>query len=133
MNQQASFSRESIEIRFRCHAKKESGKGLLFEFLQNDEIFTSKEMILQAIKAYWMPVAMAKTTHFSEEEIEYVGLRAIQELRRQIDEIAFLTGVQLNTNMSEKEVITEVTPLSQASKNQEIAFKQDVPFADLGL
>lgn len=132
MKQQVSSSRDSVEIQFRCRAKKKSGKGFLFEFLQNDEVFTSKEMILQAIKAYWMPVAMAKNNYFSEEEIEYVGLRAIQELRRQIDEIAFLIGLDLKQKSLEI-TAQENSFIPKVHENEEKALTQDVPFADLGL
>lgn len=124
---------KSIEIRFRCQAKKISQQGYLFDFLQNDEVSTCKEMILQALKAYWMPIAMAKTNHFSDDELEFVGLRAIQELKRQMIEIAMSVG------LDEREIYphspatgTElVEPPPKA--DSENSFTETSPFADLGL
>ncbi len=129
----SSQQRKSIELRFRYQAKRISQQGDLFDFLQNDEVSTCKEMILQAIKAYWMPIAMAKTNHFSEEQLEFAGLRAIQELKRQMLEIAISVGLdleQLHLHSSPTETELVEPPLKT---NQEISFTETSPFTDFGL
>ena len=134
MEKQISSQRaKSIELRFRCQAKKISQQGYLFDFLQNDEVSTCKEMILQAIKAYWMPIAMTKTNQFSEEQLEFAGLRAIQELKRQMIEIAISVGLDLDEiylHSSQKETELVEPPLKT---NQEISFTETSPFTDFGL
>ncbi len=124
---------KTIELRFRYQAKKISQQGYLFDFLQNDEVSTCKEMILQAIKAYWMPIAMAKTNHFSEDELEFVGLRAIQELKRQMIEIAMSVGLDLEEIYPHSPAtgteIVETPPKAEL----ENSLRETSPFADLGL
>ncbi len=134
MSQQEKSERQpSIEIRFRCQAKKKSEKGFLFEFLQHDEILTSKEMILQAVKAYWMPIAMAKTNYFSEDELSQVGLRAIQELRRQMTEIAWLTGLELENVHFFGENPLQESLEPERIEHLEVDLTQETPLTDLGL
>ena len=134
MEKQISSQRaKSIELRFRCQAKKISQQGYLFDFLQNDEVSTCKEMILQALKAYWMPIAMAKTNHFSDDELEFVGLRAIQELKRQMIEIAMSVGLDEREiypqNPATGTELVELPPKADA----ENSLTETTPFADLGL
>ncbi len=127
-----TISREKVtELYFRYQAKKSSGEGILFDFLKNDEVLSHKEMILQAIKVYWFPIAMAKTNFFSEDELSQAGLRAIQELRRQMQEIAFLTGVDWSAHFPGENPRKE-SHFSEFQEHLQVDSIPEESFSDLG-
>jgi hypothetical protein len=81
--------------RFQIKTKPNSTDELLIKFLKaKDTNSSEKERLLQAVSAFWLPLALVEVGTFSEKEIALYGLSAIQHLREQITHLSLVLSLQ---------------------------------------
>jgi hypothetical protein len=86
-----------FDYRVRVQVKTESPDAVLLDFLRNERqgSYSHKEMLLWALRAYWMPFAQqqyARSTQ-SETQLRHIALSSIYQLEKHIDYIRETFGL----------------------------------------
>ncbi|NEQ64348.1 MAG: hypothetical protein F6K21_02395 [Symploca sp. SIO2D2] len=71
--------------------------ALLLTYIKEHPISPVKEMMLQALRAFWLPLACLKSGNYSKEELELVGLEAVHALEKQADYLRFQLKLPIKT------------------------------------
>lgn len=80
---------------FKAKVKVNSVHEKLINFLkEKDGDSNEKERVLQALSAYWLPLALIESNSFSEKEIALHGLAALQRLQQQINFLSLVLSLQ---------------------------------------
>jgi hypothetical protein len=81
---------------FKAKVKVNSVHEKLINFLkEKDGDSNEKERVLQALSAYWLPLALIESNSFSEKEIALHGLAALQRLQQQINFLSLILSLQV--------------------------------------
>ncbi len=75
---------EPIELKLRLKKSRKQGEGKLVEYMMNHPTLSSAEVVMEACRAYWMPLAFAHLGESNEAVLRSVGWKAIGELESQI-------------------------------------------------
>jgi hypothetical protein len=94
-------NRKMIDYRVRIQVAEDSPDGVLLHFLKHERhpSFSHKEMLLWALRGYWMAIAFRQRSELGNEvaeaQIQRMALDAIYQLRQQIAYIqsTFETGL----------------------------------------
>jgi hypothetical protein len=82
---------ERRNFTFRYQPYANTPDSILIDHLQTgDAVRSGKEMVLLAIRAFWLPLAYYEAGNFSEEEIRRIGLMCCHALEHQITYIRLL-------------------------------------------
>lgn len=80
---------------FKAKVKINSVHEKLISFLkEKDGDSNERERVLQALSAYWLPLALIESNSFSEKEIALYGLAALQRLQQQITFLSLVLSLQ---------------------------------------
>jgi hypothetical protein len=80
---------------FKTKIKTGSLNDKLLNFLKAEGELSERERILQALLAYWLPLALLDTGDFTDKDIALCGLATIQKLKQQINHISLILSMQL--------------------------------------
>jgi hypothetical protein len=83
-----------FDYRVRVQVKTESPDAVLLDFLRNERqgSYSHKEMLLWALRAYWMPFAQQQSAR-SETQLRHIALSSIYQLEKHIDYIREAFGL----------------------------------------
>lgn len=80
--------------RIQIKTKVDSLMEILLKYLKDkDGELSEKERLLQALSAFWLPLALVESGQFSEKEIAIYGLAAILRLKQQITHLSSLLSL----------------------------------------
>jgi hypothetical protein len=84
-------SKKMFDYRVRIQVAEDSPDGVLLDFIKNERhpSFSHKEMVLWALRGYWMAIALRQrsevgNTSVSDAQIQRMALDTIHQLRQQI-------------------------------------------------
>lgn len=83
---------EQIDFRWRYQPRKETDIKLI-EYIQSNPIRAKNEIILVAIRSFWLPHAIT-TNSGDKKQIQSIARSCIQVLKRQAQEIGELAGLE---------------------------------------
>jgi hypothetical protein len=83
---------EQIDFRWRYQPRKEIDIKLM-EYIQSNPIRAKSEIILVAIRSFWLPHAIT-TNSGDNKQIQSIARSCIQVLKRQAQEIEELAGLE---------------------------------------
>ena len=75
---------EPVELKLRITRSKKQGEGKLVDYMMNHPTLTTADVVMEACRAYWMPLAFAIIGKSNEAVLRSVGWKAIGELEAQI-------------------------------------------------
>ena len=75
---------EPVELKLRITRSKKQGEGKLVDYMMNHPTLTTADVVMEACRAYWMPLAFAIMGESNEAVLRSVGWKAIGELEAQI-------------------------------------------------
>lgn len=75
---------DPIELKLRITKSKKQGEGKLLDYIKNHPTLGSAEVVMEACRAYWMPLAFDHMGETNEAVRRSVGWKAIGELEAQI-------------------------------------------------
>jgi light-regulated signal transduction histidine kinase (bacteriophytochrome) len=94
-------TRKMVDYRVRIQVAEDSPDGVLLDFLKHERhpSFSHKEMVLWALRGYWMAIAFRQRSELgdnmrSEAQIQRMALDAVHQLRQQINYIQVACNVQ---------------------------------------
>lgn len=97
------MSTKKFDYRIRIQVAAESPDGILLDCLKNErhQSYSHKEMLLWALRAYWMPIAYQLQQEqgrqsLSESQMKRMAQDAIHQLRQQITYLQSTFGVEQN-------------------------------------
>ncbi|BAY99979.1 hypothetical protein NIES37_39620 [Tolypothrix tenuis PCC 7101] len=102
---------KQIDFRWRYQPRKQMDMQLM-EYIQDNQITSKTEMILLALRSFWLPYAIAEDS-LSQERIRRVARASVQALRKQIKEILELAGLE-DTSLDVQSQLTQLRPLQVA-------------------
>jgi hypothetical protein len=101
-------NRKIIDYRVRIQVAEDSPDGVLLDFLKNERhpSFSHKEMVLWALRGYWMAIAFRQRLELgdalvSDAQIQRMALDTIHQLRQQI------SYIQSTRNMQEPSILAD--------------------------
>jgi hypothetical protein len=103
-NKRLSFS-------LRYQVAENTPDALLLKFINSYPFGQPKELVIQSLRAFWLPFAYHKSGQFSEEDVKEVGQKAIALLTFQSDYIASILGM--------------ISPSSSINKSADIPFQNE--------
>ena len=75
---------EPVELKLRLTRSKKQGEGKLLDYMMNHPTLATADVVMEACRAYWMPLAFAQMGERNEAVLRSVGWKAIGELEAQI-------------------------------------------------
>ncbi len=75
---------EPVELKLRITRSRKQGEGKLVDYMMNHPTLATADVVMEACRAYWMPLAFAQTGESNEAVLRSVGWKAIGELEAQI-------------------------------------------------
>ena len=64
---------EPIELKLRIKKSKRQGEGKLLEYMMNHPTLGSAEVVMEACRAYWMPLAFFQEGESNAAVLQSVG------------------------------------------------------------
>lgn len=102
------MSIKKFDYRVRIQVAAESPDGILLDCLKNErhQSYSHKEMLLWALRAYWMPIAYQLQQEqgkqfLSDAQMRRMAQHAIHQLRQQITYLQSTFGVEQNLSTQE--------------------------------
>lgn len=89
-----TVQRKREELAFRHQPYQDSPEGVLAAYLKNNKVRLLKEMVLQALRAYWLALAYQELGSLSSGELQRVGLYCVDELEKQANLIRWTLGLE---------------------------------------
>ena len=80
---------KKIDFRFRMRTDTASALGILFDYLSEGSYppYSSREMVIQALKSYWMPFAYCRSDFSQRSVAKRLARESIASLQQQIREL----------------------------------------------
>ena len=75
---------EPVELKLRITRSKKQGEGKLVDYMMNHPTLATADVVMEACRAYWMPLALFHEGESTEAVLREVGWKAIGELESQI-------------------------------------------------
>ncbi|MBW4434317.1 MAG: hypothetical protein KME28_22025 [Pelatocladus maniniholoensis HA4357-MV3] len=66
----------------------------LMQYIQDNQISSKTEMLLLALRSFWLPYALVEDSSSDSEQMRGVAHSAVQALRRQVKDILELVGLE---------------------------------------
>ncbi|BAY65577.1 hypothetical protein NIES22_56840 [Calothrix brevissima NIES-22] len=105
---------EQIDFRWRYQPRKQIDVQLM-EYIQDNQITSKTEMILLALRSFWLPYAIAGDS-LTREQMRRVARASVQALRKQTKEILELAGLE-DTCLEVQMQFTQLSPLKIANES----------------
>ncbi len=96
---------EPVELKLRITKSKKQGEGKLLDYIKNHPTLGSAEVVLEACRAYWMPLAFDQMGESNEAVLRSVGWKAIGELEAQIKLIKRVLQLEIVTSEPETPLV----------------------------
>jgi hypothetical protein len=84
-------SKKTFDYRIRIQVAEDSPDGVLLDFIKNERhpSFSHKEMVLWALRGYWMAIAFRQRQELGEDkmpepQIRQMGIDTVHQLKQQI-------------------------------------------------
>ena len=103
---------EPVELKLRITRSKKQGEGKLVDYMMNHPTLATADVVMEACRAYWMPLAFAQIGESNKAVLRSVGWKAIGELEAQIKLIKRV--LQLEQVPSGSALLAEYTERSAA-------------------
>jgi hypothetical protein len=111
---------ERRNFNFRYQPYANTPDGILISYLQTgDTVRSGKEMILPALRAFWLPLAYQQAGNFSNDELRQMGLICCNALEHQLAYIRLLLRLPMPAP-------TLLSPLSTPTIPQAIKMKNGI-------
>ena len=68
---------EPVELKLRITRSKKQGEGKLVDYMMNHPTLATADVVMEACRAYWMPLAFAIMGESNEAVLQSVGWKAI--------------------------------------------------------
>lgn len=98
------MSAKKFDYRVRIQVAAESPDGILLDCIKNErhQSYSHKEMLLWALRAYWMPIAYQLRREqgelsLSDAQMKRIAQDAIHQLKQQISYLQSTFGIEPNT------------------------------------
>ena len=75
---------EPVELKLRITRSKKQGEGKVVNYMMNHPTLATADVVMEACRAYWMPLAFDHLGESNEAVLRSVGWKAIGELEAQI-------------------------------------------------
>ena len=101
---------EPIELKLRIKKSRKQGEGKLLDYMKNHSTHGTADVVMEACRAYWMPLAFFHEGSSNAAVLREVGWKAIGELESQIKLIKRV--LQLETGPKDSERSAYSAPLT---------------------
>jgi hypothetical protein len=86
---------KQLDFRLRYQVRRDSPDGILLDYLRSKETeFSTRQMVLWSLSAYWRPLACQWTGQFSEDRLQAIARLSIGLLQKQIEFLAHTFGLE---------------------------------------
>ncbi|HBL13789.1 MAG TPA: hypothetical protein DD379_20820 [Cyanobacteria bacterium UBA11162] len=115
-----------IDFSWRYQTKVNTGDARLLSYLKNDEVIPLREKMLQALRAFWLPLAYQHQDgeETSTLERERIVIEAIYALEKHADYLRSQFGLPPQPKSKSKPIIRQIVP-SFKSKTPRLAQEID--------
>jgi hypothetical protein len=86
--------KERIQFQWRCQPKLSTPDGVLLNYVKHHPVLTTKNMMLQAARAFWLPLAYQSSGTLSEAELRKLGEDAVYALQTHINYLCQSLGLE---------------------------------------
>jgi hypothetical protein len=90
--QSSTQSQDRFDYHIRFQVPLNSPDGILCRYVrsQSNAVYSQKEMVLSALRAYWMPVAYEHSRHYlgmsvTDDQLRHMACNAIAHLRERAE------------------------------------------------
>jgi hypothetical protein len=104
--------RERVKIEFKYQAGKNTSEALLFEYIKSNPFLEKKELVLQAIKLLWLPLAYQESGLYSSSEVMKIGEKSVAMLINHINFICQTLGLP-KPDFSTEEIETNQAQITE--------------------
>ncbi|MFB2771921.1 hypothetical protein ACE1AT_21930 [Pelatocladus sp. BLCC-F211] len=84
---------ERIDFRWRYQPRNELDAQLM-QYIQNNQMTSKTEMLLLALRSFWLPYALLEDCSGDKEKMRRIARSAVQTLRKQAQDIVGLVGLE---------------------------------------
>lgn len=97
MNKEENYEpqKKALDFIVRYQVQDESSDALVLKFIQSYPFGHHKELILQALRAFWLPLAYHESGQYSPQEVQSVAHQAVALLTTQAHYINSILGLNL--------------------------------------
>jgi hypothetical protein len=86
-------ARKQIEFAVRYQPEPGTPDGILLEYIKDNRIVPSREMVFQALRAFWLPLAYQATGELTPEEEMRLVMEAVYALDKHADYLCEYFGI----------------------------------------
>jgi len=86
-------ARKQIDFAVRYQPDPGTPDGILLEYIRDSKIVPSREMVFQALRAFWLPLAYSSTGELTPEEEMHLVMEAVYALDKHADYLCEYFGI----------------------------------------
>lgn len=90
---------EKIDFVWRYQPLKNTTDGVLLTYVKQNEILPIREMILQSLRAYWLPLAYQRTGEINSVVLERMFRKAVYALEKHALFLCDQAGIDYSSNL----------------------------------
>ncbi len=95
-----SEQKKQANFSFRYQPSSDSTDAVLLDYLKNHAVLDTKTLILDALRAFWLPFAYQESPEYNDEQVQRIGWHCIFTLLNHIERI----GCILELDRSQLEI-----------------------------
>jgi len=117
-----------IDFSWRCQISAETSDAQLLTYLKEDEVIPLREKMLQALRAFWKPLA-----YLNQPEGERLAIEAIYALEKHADYLRAQFGLELPKPKARRRlhVPQKVSHLPSSTLSQELEAAAEGDFEEV--
>lgn len=89
---------EKIDFVWRYQPLKNTADAVLLTYIKQNEILPVREVILQSLRAYWLPLAYQQTGEFDPVVLEQLFRKAVYALEKHALYLCDQVGIDYSSN-----------------------------------
>jgi hypothetical protein len=127
-------NRKIIDYRIRIQVAEDSPDGVLLDFLKHERhpSFSHKEMVLWALRGYWMAIAFRQCKDeendwVTDTQMQRIVTDSLHQLAQQINYIRSsfgIEGVVPEKSFSDSDVVLPMSPSEALSRTEQVRRKR---------
>ena len=82
-----SEQKKQANFSFRYQPSSDSTDAVLLDYLKNHAVLDTKTLILDALRAFWLPFAYQESPEYNDEQVKRIGWHCIFTLLNHIERI----------------------------------------------
>ena len=82
-----SEQKKQANFSFRYQPSSDSTDAVLLDYLKNHAVLDTKTLILDALRAFWLPFAYQESPEYTDEQVKRIGWHCIFTLLNHIERI----------------------------------------------